>query len=268
MTKHRNHCRISSKQPTRTVNMFGTLWKVSVILMLSCFHGYLCCSCLPTHPQQQFCNSDFVIRARALSRTEEEVPVENGFGTRTKAVYNVKVLEGFKFDGTCIDYDSVKLYTAVNSALCGVYMDIDSEYLLTGTNKNGRREIHSCSLNSKWEYLDNCTKKNLLNDVYKQNCLCNVTSCFGKECNTVPNGDCVYNITKRENWSSVCKAKETLYNGLQCSWTPCGDKKPIVASTTTRRPFIRRPTTIPFIPFIPRLRGTTEFPMLWNPFSF
>ncbi|KAK7939795.1 hypothetical protein WMY93_003121 [Mugilogobius chulae] len=87
------------------------------------------CSCSPAHPQQAFCNSDVVIRARVVG--SHMIDAGNDiYGNAIKRVqYDIKMIKMFK--GPNQNFDVI--YTAPTSTVCGVTLETSSkEYLIAG----------------------------------------------------------------------------------------------------------------------------------------
>ncbi|KAG5889150.1 hypothetical protein JTB14_036961 [Gonioctena quinquepunctata] len=84
-------------------------------------HG---CSCMPQHPQDQFCSSDFVILARVKRER-----ILNG----TK-VYKVRVRKEYKIsEKGQLALKSGRLITAPYDSMCGVQLDIGKLYVISAT---------------------------------------------------------------------------------------------------------------------------------------
>uniref|UniRef100_A0A8W8LN70 NTR domain-containing protein n=1 Tax=Magallana gigas TaxID=29159 RepID=A0A8W8LN70_MAGGI len=98
-----------------------------ICVVLVCVFTYNeACSCIPTHPQEQFCNSDFVVRARILSRT-----VTGSTDLFENVFYTVLISQNYK-GGTRIGSISQRIYTAPHSASCGVSFQIGRQYIIAG----------------------------------------------------------------------------------------------------------------------------------------
>ncbi|XP_029294134.1 metalloproteinase inhibitor 2b [Cottoperca gobio] len=137
------------------------------------------CSCSPAHPQQAFCNSDVVIRAKVVG--EQEVDVGNDiYGNPIKRIkYDIKQMKMFK--GPANDIDAI--YTAPTSAVCGVNLENNGkEYLITGKlETDGTMHITLCDFLEPWDALSDTQKKSLTQR-YEMGCDCKITRCTSIPC--------------------------------------------------------------------------------------
>ncbi|XP_016339579.1 metalloproteinase inhibitor 3-like isoform X2 [Sinocyclocheilus anshuiensis] len=78
------------------------------------------CTCLPKHPQQQFCASDIVIRAKVIGKVNSTLP--------QLTAYKIQTIQTFKQLNKKIKRIQV-IYTSQTS--CGINLE-NGEYLLSG----------------------------------------------------------------------------------------------------------------------------------------
>uniref|UniRef100_A0A674JF49 Metalloproteinase inhibitor 3 n=1 Tax=Terrapene triunguis TaxID=2587831 RepID=A0A674JF49_9SAUR len=69
------------------------------------------CTCLPIHPQDAFCNSDIVIRAKVVGK---KLMKDGPFGTMRYTVKQMKMYRGFD-KMPQVQY----IYTKASESLCG-----------------------------------------------------------------------------------------------------------------------------------------------------
>uniref|UniRef100_A0A3Q4B8L5 Metalloproteinase inhibitor 2 n=1 Tax=Mola mola TaxID=94237 RepID=A0A3Q4B8L5_MOLML len=146
------------------------------------------CSCSPAHPQQAFCNSDVVIRAKLVG--EHEVDVGNDiYGNPIKHIkYDIKQIKMFK--GPNQDIDAI--YTAPSSAVCGVSLETSKEYLITGTLENdGTVHVTLCDFIEPWESTS-ATQKKSLAERYAMGCDCKITRCTSIPCVLSSPAECLW----------------------------------------------------------------------------
>ncbi|XP_068574746.1 metalloproteinase inhibitor 2-like [Cebidichthys violaceus] len=147
------------------------------------------CSCSPAHPQQAFCNSDVVIRAKVVGR--QEVDVGNDiYGNPIKRIkYDIKQIKMFK--GPTQDTDAI--YTAPTSAVCGVTLENNGkEYLITGKlETDGTMHITLCDFLEPWEDLSPTQKKSLTQR-YEMGCDCKITRCTVIPCMISSPAECLW----------------------------------------------------------------------------
>ncbi|XP_061604327.1 metalloproteinase inhibitor 2-like [Phyllopteryx taeniolatus] len=155
-------------------------------LVLLCFwrpqEGVQACTCLPTHPQQVFCRSDVVIRAKVVGVTT---------GTQVSYYepikYHIHQIKLFKGPQNYFD----AIYTAPNSAACGVTLSIGIEYLLMASlQPDGSLYISLCDSFQPWDALS-VTQKKLLNH-YGKGCNCKITPCFTLPCVPSSKAECLW----------------------------------------------------------------------------
>uniref|UniRef100_A0A8C2ZSW5 Metalloproteinase inhibitor 2 n=1 Tax=Cyclopterus lumpus TaxID=8103 RepID=A0A8C2ZSW5_CYCLU len=128
------------------------------------------CSCSPAHPQQAFCNSDVVIRAKVVGKQEVD-----------RFKYDVKQIKSFK--GPAQDIDAI--YTAPTSAVCGVSLEHNGkEYLITDAH-------HLCDFLEPWETLS-ATQKKSLTQRYEMGCECKITRCTSIPCMISSPAECLW----------------------------------------------------------------------------
>ncbi|XP_005744377.1 metalloproteinase inhibitor 2b [Pundamilia nyererei] len=148
------------------------------------------CSCSPRHPQQVFCNSDVVIRAKVVGK--QEVDVGNDvYGDSIKRLkYDIKQIKMFKGPSNAID----AFYTARSSAMCGVSLETDGrkEYLITGMlEADGTMHVTLCGLFEPWDNLT-ATQKIGLTERYQMGCECRITSCSSIPCMINSPSECLW----------------------------------------------------------------------------
>nr|XP_022300480.1 metalloproteinase inhibitor 3-like [Crassostrea virginica] len=132
------------------------------------------CKCFLSHPQTNFCRSDYVIKARILGESN----VDN-----FRKKYKVQVLVNYKSGYTRPFRDSVIwISTATQSAACGVTFDIGNTYVITGSISNGEFNTHTCTWNSKVTDLTSFQRNALQNGIYRDNCNCKIRSCPHNVC--------------------------------------------------------------------------------------
>ncbi|KAM6904483.1 metalloproteinase inhibitor 2b [Xenentodon cancila] len=148
------------------------------------------CSCSPAHPQQAFCSSDVVIRARVVGA--QEVDAGNDvYGHPIKRIkYDIKQIKMFK--GPTRDIDAV--YTAPSSAVCGVTLDTNGrkEYLIAGKMEaDGTMHVTLCDFIEQWEALS-ATQKKSLPLRYETGCDCKITRCTSIPCMISSPTECLW----------------------------------------------------------------------------
>ncbi|XP_034751059.1 metalloproteinase inhibitor 2-like [Etheostoma cragini] len=147
------------------------------------------CSCSPVHPQQAFCNSDVVIRAKVVG--VQLVDVGNDiYGNPIQRIkHDIKQIKMFKGTTPVID----AIYTAPSSAVCGVTLENNGmEYLITGKlETDGTMHITLCDFIEPWEAMSDTQKKSLTQR-YEMGCDCKITRCTSIPCMISGPAECLW----------------------------------------------------------------------------
>ncbi|KAM3597619.1 uncharacterized protein V6R79_006960 [Siganus canaliculatus] len=144
------------------------------------------CSCSPAHPQQAFCRSDVVIRAKLIGLNEVEVG-NDIYGNPIKRIkYDIKQIKGPNQD---ID----AFYTAPSSIVCGVNLETNGkEYLLTGRiEADGKMHVTLCNFVVPWDQTS-ATQKKSLTERYEMGCDCKITRCTSVPCMISSPAECLW----------------------------------------------------------------------------
>ncbi|KAJ8316489.1 hypothetical protein KUTeg_006503 [Tegillarca granosa] len=112
---------------------------IVAVLMMQCIPNAYGCYCDPAHPQQEFCTVDYVIKAKQTPAFEEL-------------------------------NDTTVAFTSSKDSLCGVDLNVNEDYLISGNVNCGRMDLHYCSWIEKYNNLTSIQKRG-------------VFRCFGNGCN-------------------------------------------------------------------------------------
>nr|XP_057905845.1 metalloproteinase inhibitor 2-like [Doryrhamphus excisus] len=149
------------------------------------------CTCGDSvHPQTAFCQADVVIKAKVLGRK-----LVGGIEESVK--YDIKQMQMFKGPRRNID----AVYTPSSSAACGVSLNNNVEYLLTGRlASNGLLHVGLCDFMTPWDNLSASQKTNLVAH-YKMGCACQITHCYAFPCKLSRPAECLWTdfVTKLGN---------------------------------------------------------------------
>ncbi|XP_023671023.1 metalloproteinase inhibitor 3-like [Paramormyrops kingsleyae] len=142
------------------------------------------CSCLLSHPQDAYCNSDIVIRAKVVGK---KLLKDGPFGTMRYTVKQMKMYKGFE------KIQHVQhVYTDASESLCGVKFDIHKyQYLITGRVFEGRLYTGLCNFNERWERLTLSQKKGI-NHRYQLGCKCRIKACHYLPCFVTSKDECLW----------------------------------------------------------------------------
>ncbi|XP_043107547.1 metalloproteinase inhibitor 3-like [Puntigrus tetrazona] len=121
------------------------------------------CRCLQRHPQEHFCASDVVIRAKVTGKANS-----------TRPAFNIQTVEIFKQ----LNKNKIAVvYTSQTS--CGINLK-PGEYLLSGHVEDGVVVVESCDRVERWDSLSSAQKRYL--SMYQKGCLCEISPCTGASC--------------------------------------------------------------------------------------
>ncbi|KAJ8411132.1 hypothetical protein AAFF_G00171380 [Aldrovandia affinis] len=142
------------------------------------------CSCALSHPQDAYCNSDIVIRAKVVGK---KLLKDGPFGTMRYTVKQMKMYKGFN------KMQHVQhIYTDASESLCGVKFDINKyQYLITGRVYDGKVYTGLCNFNEKWERLSLSQKKGI-NHRYQLGCNCRIKPCHYLPCFVTSKNECLW----------------------------------------------------------------------------
>ncbi|XP_066997075.2 metalloproteinase inhibitor 1 isoform X2 [Anabrus simplex] len=119
------------------------------------------CSCTLTHPQESYCNANFVIVAR----------VKKFYERRTSKVFKIRIKRTFKVSNnkTAEALQTGLLWTALDGAACGTHLNVNTTYLVAGNVVQGRPRVSLCSYVRPWVKLTNKQRKGF-RLLYKNTC--------------------------------------------------------------------------------------------------
>lgn len=124
------------------------------------------CRCIQRHPQQMFCASDVVIRAKVIRKVRSTHP--------GLTAYKIKTIKTFKR----LDKKRIQvIYTSQTS--CGINLE-NGEYLLSGHVEDGVVVVDLCDLVERWDRVSSVQKVYL--GLYLRGCVCEISPCTGASC--------------------------------------------------------------------------------------
>ncbi|KAM8931163.1 metalloproteinase inhibitor 4 [Pelodytes ibericus] len=173
------------------------------------------CSCMPTHPQQQICDAEIVIRAKVIN--EKMVLLADEY---KEIQYEIKLIKMFKGFEKLKDIHYV--YTPSDSAACGIKLDASNkkQYLLTGYISNDKVYIVLCNFIEPWDDLSFSQKK-ALNQRSQMGCDCKITTCYQEPCSIREPNECIWTdwLTERQLYGQQAKNYACIKRSDgSCSW--------------------------------------------------
>jgi len=98
--------------------------------------------------EKYYCQSEFACKIKAKSErhtTEDQL----------QAWYEVEVIECYKSDEKTKDaFTSGRIWTAENSAACGRVLELNEEYIITGTVDGTKARTNSCTYGKSIKEID------------------------------------------------------------------------------------------------------------------
>ncbi|XP_042589470.1 metalloproteinase inhibitor 3-like isoform X4 [Cyprinus carpio] len=147
------------------------------------------CTCIPRHPQQQFCSSDIVIRAKVIGKVSSTVPRLTAF--------KIQTIETFKQS----DKKRIQVIYSPQTS-CGISL-YNGEYLLSGRVEDGRVIVDLCDLVEPWNQLSQVQKASL--SMYQKGCVCEISPCTGESCLIeILQKKCLLSLDDEKALQSVC----------------------------------------------------------------
>ncbi|PFX34212.1 metalloproteinase inhibitor 3-like [Stylophora pistillata] len=147
------------------------------------------CSCPERHPQEAFCGAQFVIRAKVLSQEEYQENFTHIFDLRIlktyKGGYRLHEVESVNVYGSRQRSLFAKAYTFTLDSLCGVKLNNNKVYLISGQIKKGKLELNQCHWNQEWSQITVRQRLGVMR-FYRENCACQISPCYTVFCNKKP----------------------------------------------------------------------------------
>lgn len=162
------------------------------------------CSCMQSHPQEHFCNSDFVI----LARVRRQRILNNTM------IYKVHVRKYYKMSEKAYTaLKSGRLITSAFDAMCGVVLEKGKLYVISGHVNALRAHINLCNYHERWENISRIQRKGF-RKMYRYGCNCQIKKCWRSIKCGRSKGVC--------DWSSRCHDKMGIclrQSKGNCKWT-------------------------------------------------
>lgn len=168
-----------------------------------------------------------VVRAKVLSQQEN-----NKNFTR---IFDLRILKIFKGGwrlnqtGSVQVYGSrqrsllVKAYTTTFDSLCGVTLETDKVYLITGRIWKGKLQLNLCNWNQEWSEIT-LRQRIGVKRFYGENCKCQISPCYTQHCENLKGCGRSYGIHANGcEWRhSYCLVNA---DGTACSWRETAEYK-------------------------------------------
>ncbi|XP_022527161.2 metalloproteinase inhibitor 2b [Astyanax mexicanus] len=175
------------------------------------------CSCSPTHPQQAYCTTDIAIRAKVIGQKEVVAGNDNYGNPIRKIQYDIKQMKMFKGP----QQEIKAIFTAPISPVCGVSLEREKEYLITGKlESDGSVHITLCDFIEPWVSLTVAQKRGF-ETRYETGCDCRIVRCASVPCAVNDPVECLWTDWITE--STVAGPQTQHYtcikrNDNSCAW--------------------------------------------------
>ncbi|XP_058510509.1 metalloproteinase inhibitor 2-like [Solea solea] len=177
------------------------------------------CRCALRHPQEQFCSADIVMKAKVLGGLKVGI---TSHGNSSIKGYHIKQLKSFR--GNCIEINTI--YTHPSSASCGITLNYNTEYLLSGSLRDGRMHVSSCDFVKQWDKLTDSEREGVVSN-YELGCGCKITHCYSSACTASSSAECLWGdeatetkLFGKRTTGYTC----TMKSDKSCAWCKNGGK--------------------------------------------
>ncbi|XP_071961119.1 metalloproteinase inhibitor 2-like [Antedon mediterranea] len=210
------------------------------LIFISCFYAVMSCTCLPAHPQDHFCKSDFVIRAKVVPyyskighsiftkrhKNDVVLPTAPSSGSSNPNEpfkhWQIRIKKVYKGGEFIANGAETSIYTSIFDSLCGVAtMQEGEQYLFMGMLQDGQLRFTTCNWHAKWDTITKKMRKGLRYQ-YTSNCNCQISTCglfdkCDKRIHTKQaDGACVWDA-----WDGGCESKFStciVHDDGRCAW--------------------------------------------------
>ncbi|XP_026476558.1 tissue inhibitor of metalloproteinase-like [Ctenocephalides felis] len=170
------------------------------------------CSCMPMHPQEQFCKADYVIVARVMKRHFTH--------SNDQVVYKLQILQEYKMSEKAPHYlKSGRLVSSSSDSMCGVQLQVGETYVIMGRN---RSLLSLCDFYRPYRSLTTVMKRGILG-MYAKGCQCPIKTLMRatNESNRLAFDSCKWNFLSGncEGDYGICIRREDQISGrVTCHW--------------------------------------------------
>jgi len=142
------------------------------------------CSCFPAHPQELFCNSEFVIHALITSKAR----IKSTSKLVSMKSHSLTIIEVFRGNEALhhilmntdspkedipkkLEYIEANITTPASESLCGIQLNYTESYLIFGQIRNNELQVNMCNFISTWGTVTNQVKSGIYGDY---DCSCKI----------------------------------------------------------------------------------------------
>nr|XP_034308210.1 metalloproteinase inhibitor 2-like [Crassostrea gigas] len=180
-------------------------------VVLAAFYVYSeACRCETKHPQKQFCEADFVIKAEIVTRKRAVYP-----GKSPGVVYKVKILKTYKGAEYLGRGNFQNVYTP--STACDANLDVGKTFIITGSIQGSKWKTSVCEWNTETSALSQYQKNGLNLGFYNNGCTCEIELCGGSQCGQPTPDKCVA-FNKDSDFTCFFRENACKREQQGCDW--------------------------------------------------
>jgi metalloproteinase inhibitor 3 len=166
------------------------------------------CMCMPSHPQESYCNADYVIYAKLVGRRM----INNNYGGRD-TVYKLNIKKTFKMSEAAQMYlKKSTIITSSSESTCGIHLHMNKLYAIAA---RGHR-LSLCDFVKEYSFLTPVQKRGFA-VAYKHGCDCNFNF-SSRKTSSKQSGSCVFDLDSCEDKFGVCIRRTNSIS--KCHWRP------------------------------------------------
>lgn len=169
------------------------------------------CSCAPSHPQTSYCNSEYVIVARILRKSNRR--------TNDQHIYKIDIVKTYKTSEKAQQYlKQSRLMTAPHDGLCGINFKIGQLYAIAGNSQ----KVGLCQYIKEYSKMSQVEKRGIAG-AYKKGCGCEINLCMNnRSCDPSPSA-CEWSFFNNcETDFGICvpmrSSKSLTKQTTKCQW--------------------------------------------------
>ncbi|XP_022098795.1 metalloproteinase inhibitor 3-like [Acanthaster planci] len=186
------------------------------------------CVCMPMHPQQHFCRSDFVIKGKILPDLKvfpdnnTKMKPDNDTSNPNVRMYTVRVEKVFKGQELMGPKKHAEILVSRRGETCGMPLQENEVYILTGQQVKNMFTINMCDWVPKYSQLTRKQRQGIRH-LYKQYCdSCEIKPCFHGNCQATTPNTCIWNVSGHmlNNNDLDCESDHSrcIKDGAGCKW--------------------------------------------------
>ncbi|XP_031625536.1 tissue inhibitor of metalloproteinase [Contarinia nasturtii] len=207
----------------------GVTVLATIAIMLMQIQSSTACMCMPKHSQSWYCDSDYVILARVLRKSNQKINFHD--------VYKIEVKKAYKKSPQTDSFlrEGRILTPGIDSLCGGLNLKVGKLYLIAGNSQM----INICNYVKEYSQMTIVERRGFAGG-YKKGCVCEIKPMFQMEGFHQSIGACNWRpFTKCETDYGACVPARGHYTPegkpLKCHWRPSQPYNTCKARLTERR---------------------------------